>query len=127
MSSGRHAARSWRSPWWAAEASEPGEWTDDSSMAIAIAEIADTGRRKVHSQSQFLPCSRGRYGRTTEKALAVLIIKILCIKQSEIVLLSVASMRPVWIAARIATAPFGGARRHSRPAGEVARRAKTGR
>jgi ADP-ribosylglycohydrolase len=62
---------------------EPGEWTDDSSMAIAIAEIAATGGRKVHSQSQFLPCSRGRYGRTAEKALAVLIIKILCIKQSE--------------------------------------------
>ena len=45
MSSGRHAARNLRSRWWEAGPSgwEPGEWTDDTSMAIAIAEVAATG------------------------------------------------------------------------------------
>ena len=50
---------------------EPGEWTDDTSMAIAIAEVAATGARPARRNRRSMPSSSGGMsGRSTPKMLA---------------------------------------------------------
>ena len=49
---------------------EPGEWTDDTSMAIAIAEIAATGADLREETALTTSPGGGMSGRNTPKTLA---------------------------------------------------------
>jgi hypothetical protein len=49
---------------------EPGEWTDDTSMAIVIAEVAATGRTCVKNRPSMPSPGGGMSGRNTPKMWA---------------------------------------------------------